>query len=68
MDYMLTIQIRFPAVDDIDARMKAKSLIMETAASPWAEAKGGTAGFKLQEVFGSKPPRPVKLNRKDEME
>jgi hypothetical protein len=54
-DYQLIIKIPFEAIDDLDARNKAKELIQNK------NIFDGKADIKLQEVFKDQPPRKVGL-------
>ncbi|MDD5650679.1 MAG: hypothetical protein PHF86_09730 [Candidatus Nanoarchaeia archaeon] len=52
-DYQLIIKIPFEAIDDLDARNKAKLKIKNLSLDD--------AELKVQEVFKDQPPRKVPL-------
>ena len=54
MKYLLTIKIPFEAMDDIQARKKAREYIQ-------ANAQDEDKTIKLQENFTDKPPRGIPL-------
>ena len=53
-EYILTLRIRFEALDDIEARKKAQKELEHIGAESGDE-------IKLQEVSENKPPRKVKF-------
>lgn len=55
MKYLLTIKIPFEALDDIEARKKAREYIQDNSASDEGNL------VKLQENFTDKPPRGIPL-------
>jgi len=55
MKYLLTIKVPFEAMDDIEARKKAREYIQDNGASNEDNV------VKLQENFTDKPPRGIPL-------
>lgn len=57
MDYILTIRFPVEAMDDVDARAKARS-ITNKISNEFTHIEAAT---KLQEVFEDKSPRGISL-------
>jgi hypothetical protein len=57
MEYQLIIKIPYEALDDVDAREKAKMIID----SPELQIRKTDTEMKLQRVFQNEPPVGVRL-------
>jgi hypothetical protein len=57
MDYQLVIRISFTAIDDMDARLKARDLVSNSDIC----FEGDLPDYKLQRVYKGKPPEGVSM-------
>ncbi len=58
MEYQLIVKMPFIAIDDLEARQKAKGLLAKVPA-----LDNDSSEIKLQKVFQDKPPMKVDLKR-----
>ena len=58
-EYLITLKVPLSAVDDIDARLALKNIML--SADDAFDLDSYEHGWKLQEVFEDKPPRKIEI-------